>query len=78
MKLAVVKESRPGEDRVAIVPEVAAKLVGTGIDVAVESGAGAGACFSDEEFADAGATVAPDAGSALSGASIVARVQHPY
>ncbi len=61
----------------AIVPEVAAKLVGTGIDVAVESGAGAGARFSDEEFADAGATVAPDAGSALSGASIVARVQHP-
>ncbi|MGD0392301.1 MAG: Re/Si-specific NAD(P)(+) transhydrogenase subunit alpha [Acidimicrobiales bacterium] len=77
MKLAVVKESRPGEDRVAIVPEVAEKLVGTGIDVVVESGAGTGARFSDEEFRDAGATVVPDAGSALSGASIVARVQPP-
>ncbi len=77
MKLAVVKESRPGEDRVAIVPEVAAKLVGTGIDVVVESGAGTGARFSDEEFRDAGATVVPDAKSALSGASIVARVQPP-
>jgi NAD(P) transhydrogenase subunit alpha len=77
VKLAVVKESRPGEDRVAIVPEVAEKLVGTGIDVVVESGAGTGARFSDEEFRDAGATVVPDAGSALSGASIVARVQPP-
>ncbi|MGA3149412.1 MAG: Re/Si-specific NAD(P)(+) transhydrogenase subunit alpha [Acidimicrobiales bacterium] len=77
MKLAVVKESRPGEDRVAIVPEVAAKLVGTGIDVVVESGAGAGARFSDEEFRAAGATVVPDARSALSGAGIVARVQPP-
>jgi NAD(P) transhydrogenase subunit alpha len=77
VKLAVVKESRPGEDRVAIVPEVAAKLVGTGIDVVVESGAGAGARFSDEEFRAAGATVVPDARSALSGAGIVARVQPP-
>ncbi len=77
MKLAVVKESRPGEDRVAIVPEVAAKLVGTGIEVVVESGAGTGARFSDEEFRDAGATVVPDAESALSGAAIVARVQPP-
>jgi H+-translocating NAD(P) transhydrogenase subunit alpha len=77
VKLAVVKESRPGEDRVAIVPEVAAKLVGTGVDVAVESGAGAAARFSDDEFRDAGATVVPEAGTALAGASIVARVQPP-
>ena len=77
MKLAVIKESRPGEDRVAIVPEVAAKLVGTGVDVAVESGAGAAARFSDDEFRDAGATVVPGAESALNGASIVARVQPP-
>ncbi len=77
MKLAVIKESRPGEDRVAIVPEVAAKLVGSGVDVAVQTGAGAGARFSDEEYAEAGATIAPDAAAAISGASIVARVQPP-
>ena len=77
VKLAVVKESRPGESRVAIVPDVAAKLVGSGVDVAVESGAGSGARFSDDEFRDAGATVEPDAASALTGASIVARVQPP-
>ncbi len=77
MKLAVVKESRAGEDRVAIVPEVAAKLAKSGIEVVVESGAGAAARFSDEEYHKAGATVVPDAATALSGASISARVQPP-
>ena len=77
VKLAVIKESRPGEDRVAIVPEVAAKLVGSGVEVAVEAGAGTAARFSDDEFREAGATVEPDPAATLSGASIVARVQPP-
>jgi len=77
VKLAVVGESRPGERRVAIVPEVAAKLVKTGIEVAVESGAGAEARFTDGDFSGAGATVAPTASAALEGASINARVQPP-
>jgi NAD(P) transhydrogenase subunit alpha len=77
VKLAVVKESLPGEDRVAIVPEVAAKLTRSGVDVVVEAGAGTAARFSDEEYVAAGATVAPDAASALAGAAIVARVQPP-
>jgi len=75
VKLAVIKESRPGEDRVAIVPEVAAKLAKTGVDVVVQSGAAAGARFSDEDFVEAGATVVPDAVSALAGADFVAHVQ---
>ena len=75
VKLAVIKESRPGEDRVAIVPEVAAKLARTGVDVVVQSGAAQGARFSDEEFVDAGATVVPDVTSALQGADFVAHVQ---
>jgi NAD(P) transhydrogenase subunit alpha len=77
VKLAVIKESRPGESRVAIVPEVAAKLVRSGVDVAVQAGAGAAARFSDDEYGEAGATITPDAASALSGASIAARVQPP-
>ena len=77
MKLAVIKESRPGEDRVAIVPEVAAKLVGSGVEVAVEAGAGTASRFSDDEFREGGATVEPDPAATLSGASIVARVQPP-
>ena len=75
VKLAVIKESRPGEDRVAIVPEVAAKLAKTGVDVVVESGAAADARFPDEDFVAAGATIAPDAASALAGADFVAHVQ---
>jgi NAD(P) transhydrogenase subunit alpha len=77
VKLAVVKESRPGEDRVAIVPDVASKLAGSGIEVVVEAGAGAAARFPDEEFLQAGATVVPDAATALRDASVVARVQPP-
>jgi H+-translocating NAD(P) transhydrogenase subunit alpha len=75
VKLAVIKESRPGEDRVAIVPEVAAKLAQTGVDVVVQSGAATAARFRDEEFVEAGATVVPDAASALQGAEFVAHVQ---
>jgi NAD(P) transhydrogenase subunit alpha len=77
VKLAVVKESRPGERRVAIVPEVAGKLVSSGIAVAIESHAGDEARFSDEMYREVGVTIAPDARSTLEGASMVARVQPP-
>ncbi len=77
MKLAVVRETRPGETRVAMVPEVAAKLATSGIEVVVESGAGAAARFGDDQFAEAGAKVVPNAASALDGAAAVARVQPP-
>ena len=59
----------------AIVPEVAAKLAKTGVDVVVQSGAGVGARFPDDDFVQAGATIAPDAPSALAGADFVAHVQ---
>jgi H+-translocating NAD(P) transhydrogenase subunit alpha len=62
---------------VAIVPEVASRLAKTGVEVVVESGAGADARFSDKDYTAAGATVVPDAASALSGAEVVARVQPP-
>jgi len=75
VKLAVIKESRPGERRVAIVPEVATRLAKTGVDVVVQSGAGAEARFSDEDYVEAGATVAADASAALAGADFVAHVQ---
>jgi H+-translocating NAD(P) transhydrogenase subunit alpha len=77
VKLAVVKESRPGEDRVAIVPEVASRLAKTGVEVVVESGAGAAARFTDDAYRQAGATVVGSAADALAGASVVARVQPP-
>ena len=59
----------------AIVPEVATRLAKTGVEVVVQSGAGAEARFSDEDYVQAGATVAPDASAALAGADFVAHVQ---
>ncbi len=77
MKLAVPTETRPGERRVSLVPDVVKKLVGSGWEVAVQAGAGAAAAFPDAAFADAGATVAPDAASALAGAGLVVTVNAP-
>jgi NAD(P) transhydrogenase subunit alpha len=75
VKLAVVRETRPGETRVAVVPEVASKLAATGVDLVIESGAGAAARFPDTAYEQAGATVVPDASRALQGADMVAHVQ---
>ena len=77
MKLAVPRETRRGERRVGLVPDVVKKLVGTGWEVCIEAGAGVAAEFPDEAFKEAGATVAPDAASTLSGAGLVVRVNPP-
>jgi NAD(P) transhydrogenase subunit alpha len=53
----VARETRDGESRVALVPELVAKLTGLGYDVAVEPGAGRGALLADEEYAAAGAVL---------------------
>jgi H+-translocating NAD(P) transhydrogenase subunit alpha len=62
---------------VAIVPEVAARLTSSGIDVVVQSGAGSQARFHDAAYEQAGATVVADDASALAGAAVVVRVQPP-
>lgn len=58
MKVAVVKETAPGERRVALVPEVVSKLRAAGLEVLVETAAGDGAWLSDDAFTEAGATIA--------------------
>jgi NAD(P) transhydrogenase subunit alpha len=77
MRLAVLKERRAAETRVAATPDTIKKLVGLGLTVAVEAGAGANAAISDAEFTAAGAEIAADAAGALSGAGIVFAVQTP-
>ena len=72
MKIAIARETRDGEARVAMVPELVEKLTGLGYDVAVEPDAGRHALHSDEEYAEAGAT--PDA-AAFDGADLVVSVQ---
>jgi H+-translocating NAD(P) transhydrogenase subunit alpha len=57
MKVAVVKESAPGERRVALVPETVPRLTQAGLEVLVEQGAGDGAWFSDSAYSEAGASI---------------------
>ena len=57
MKVGVLKETTPGERRVALVPEMVARLRGAGLDVLVQSGAGDGAWFADSAYAEAGASI---------------------
>ena len=57
MKVGVLKETTPGERRVALVPESLARLRGVGLDILVQSGAGDGAWFADSAYAEAGADV---------------------
>jgi NAD(P) transhydrogenase subunit alpha len=77
MKVAVVRERRAHERRVAASPDTVRRMVGMGLDVAVESGAGDGAGFSDAGFTGAGATIAADLAGALSDADVVLKVQRP-
>ena len=72
MRVAVVRETREGEARVAMVPELVARLTGLGYDVAVEPGAGAAALHTDEMYAEAGAVLDEDA---LATADLVLSVQ---
>lgn len=60
MKVGVAKEIAPGERRVALVPEALAKLKAAGLDVLVETGAGAGSAFLDAAFEEAGASIVSD------------------
>src|SRR6185312_11671392 len=77
MKIGVPRETVPGEKRVAVTPEVASKLVKSGFDVTVETGAGEAAGFSDTDYQAAGATIAPTAAVALGDADAVLKVRRP-
>ena len=77
MRLTVLKERRVPEARVAATPETVKRLIGLGLTVAVETGAGATASIPDAEFASAGAEIAADPAAALNGAGIVFAVQPP-
>ena len=77
MKICVLTESRPGERRVALTPDIVAKLVGEGWDVTVQAGAGVAANYPDAAYIEAGATLAQGAEAALQGAAVVAKVNAP-
>jgi H+-translocating NAD(P) transhydrogenase subunit alpha len=76
MKVGVLKETAPGERRVALVPEMIARLRGAGLEVLVQSGAGDGAWFGDSAYAEAGASIVPR-DELLAEAGIVVGISRP-
>jgi NAD(P) transhydrogenase subunit alpha len=77
MKLAVPKETAEGEARVAASPETVKKLLGLGLEVVIEAGAGAGSALADKLFEEAGAKIAAGGAEALQDADIVLKVGPP-
>jgi NAD(P) transhydrogenase subunit alpha len=75
--IGVPRETAAGEKRVATVPEVVAKLIKLGFKVAVQSGAGDAANFSDEAYRAAGAEIVADAAGLWRAADIVFKVRGP-
>ena len=75
--LGILKESSPGETRVALLPESVKKLVAQGIGAVVEAGAGRAACALDEAYAAAGATVTGDRPAILGEADLLPVVNAP-
>ena len=73
MRVGVTKEIVAGERRVALAPDAVARLVASGTEVLVESGAGEEANFSDEMYKEAGAELADNAASLLGSVEVVSR-----
>jgi NAD(P) transhydrogenase subunit alpha len=77
MKIAVLRESDPGEGRVAATPETIKKYVGLGATAAVEAGSGLRSGITDADYAAAGATVVPTPAEAAADADVVLKVRRP-
>jgi alanine dehydrogenase len=77
MKVAVPKEIKNNEFRVAITPAGVHDLVGNGHEVLIETGAGLGSSISDDAYRAAGASIAPDAATVWSSAELLLKVKEP-
>ena len=75
--IGVARETAPGERRTALTPETCRKFVAQGAGLHVERGAGHGAFFADEAYAEAGARLVDDAAMALANAGLILCVQPP-
>jgi NAD(P) transhydrogenase subunit alpha len=75
--VAIIKERRAHERRVAASPDTVKHMAGMGLQAVVESGAGGDAYFPDDAYRAAGATIVGDAAAALADADIVLKVQRP-
>ncbi len=77
MRVGVPKEIKKNEHRIGLTPTAVREYVARGHEVVVESGGGLGAGFTDDEYARAGATMAPDAGSIFAAADMIVKVKEP-
>ncbi len=77
MRIAIPKETHPGENRVPVIPETVKKLCLLGADVVIEPGMGAGSGFSDEQYTEAGASVETDRSKLFIEAEILLRLRKP-
>ena len=77
MQLGVPKELHPGENRVAMTPETAKKLVRLGATVHIEAGLGAGSGWKDEEYTEAGAEITSDRDAIISTSDMLLRIRKP-
>jgi NAD(P) transhydrogenase subunit alpha len=77
MRIAVPKETAPGERRVALVPESCQKLIAAGYEVAIEPAAGDAAGYRDDEYRQAGVAVRADPASLLAAGDLVLKVTAP-
>ncbi|MEC7560114.1 MAG: Re/Si-specific NAD(P)(+) transhydrogenase subunit alpha [Pseudomonadota bacterium] len=77
MLIGVAKETWPGEVRTALVPANATKLIKSGFSIAMQSGAGAAAGFTDESYADAGVAIMNSRAEVMAAADIFLAVRKP-
>ncbi len=77
MKIGIPKEIMHDENRVAATPETCAKYINQGHSVAVETGAGEGAFFHDEQYASSGAVILPDARAVYESSELILKVKEP-
>lgn len=77
MQLAVPKELYPGENRVAMTPDTAKKLVRLGATIHIETGMGLGSGFQDSEYSEAGAEIVTDRAALIASADMLLRLRKP-
>lgn len=77
MRIAIPKETHPGENRVPITPDHAKRLVKMGADVVIEAGMGTGSGFSDDQYTDVGTSVSTDRNDLFGTADVLLRLRKP-
>ena len=77
MRIAIPKETHPGENRVPITPDVAKKLCRMGAELTIEPGLGLSVGYADEQYTEAGASVVGDRSSLFGSADLLLRLRKP-